>query len=192
MESIVTSIEIDLYSPATYIVVKAQQHDNNTRIIKITLKYNGKEYVIPDNVIIQFEGHRGNNTSFIKKCTLEGNVIVVTLDNDILNFSGQAEAKVVMYDSNKNEILSTPTIRIPVAKDPCDKNNIVSEYKSVIDEIIMDINNIENTIKEHTSDTDIHITKEEHERYNELVNEVISTTEPVNQKSGDFWLKIIS
>ena len=134
MNNIIKRIEIDLYSPTSYEVIHAQQGDNLSRSIEFVLYDQGMPYQIPENVTVFLEGHRGDNTFFEPKpCTISGNIITTVLDSDILFEAGTAEAKIVLYDSGHDTILSTIPFTISVQKHPCDKNKIESSKRSVID-----------------------------------------------------------
>lgn len=134
MNTILKTVEIDLYSPTSYEVIKAQQGDKDSRIIEFVLYDKGLPYKIPDNVAVFMEGHRGDNTFFEPKtCTVSDNIITTVLDGDILSEPGTAEAKIVMYDSEHDAILSSIPFIISIQKHPCDKNKIEAAKRSVID-----------------------------------------------------------
>ena len=194
MKPIATPISIDLYSPATYEVVKAQQGDNNSRTIEVVLTNQGKEYNLQDeNVsLVQFQGDKANGKPFIKGCTYVGNIVTIVLDANILHYAGICKGRIVMYNPNNEIVLSTPTIKISVQADPCsDKENITVDDLSIVDQLVIEISEQMEVFNSHTNDTDIHITKEEHERYNSLFNDVASYEQPSSQKDGDFWTKLI-
>ncbi len=149
MNNVVKKIEIDLYSPASYEVIHAQQGDNLSRAIEFVLYSQGMPYPIPDNVTIYMEGHRGDNTFFEPKpCTVSENVITAILDSDILYESGTAEAKIVLYDSDHDAILSTIPFSISIQKHPCDKNKIESAKRSVIDWLVLGFEKLKNKLKD--------------------------------------------
>lgn len=143
-----------MYSPTHYEVIKAQQGDNKTRIIEFSLYDQGNPYTIPNNVTFMLEGHRGDNSSFIKDdCfTISSNKISVTLDKDVLYASGIAEMNIVMYDTSNDNILSTIPFRINIQKNPCDKNKLEHDKKSLIDDIILSIEKIKEKLTQHISD----------------------------------------
>lgn len=149
MNNVIKRIEIDLYSPTSYEVVKAQQGDNNSRIIEFALYDQGNPYTIPDNVSIKMEGHRSDNSSFIKDCTIADNVITVILDSDILCEAGTVEAKIAMYDLLTDSILSTIPFKIYVQKNPCDKNKLEAEKKSIIDWLILNLEKVKDSLFKH-------------------------------------------
>ena len=149
MNNVVKKIEIDLYSPTSYEVIHAQQGDNLSRAIEFVLYSQGVPYSIPDNVTIYMEGHRGDNTFFEPKpCTVSENVITAILDSDILYESGTAEAKIVLYDSDHDAILSTIPFSISIQKHPCDKNKIESAKRSVIDWLVLGFEKLKNKLKD--------------------------------------------
>lgn len=150
MDKVIKEIDIDLYSHAPYEIIKAQQGDNKTRIIELTLYDKGEIYTIPNGVILKLEGHRGDKTSFVKEnCTVSNNKITVILDNDILYAPGIVEATIVMYDISNDNILSTIPFRIHVQKNPCDKNKLEYDKKSLIDDIILSIEKMKQNFAEH-------------------------------------------
>ena len=129
MQNVIKRMQIDLYSPTCYEVIKAQQGDNNSRVVEFEVFAEGEPYILTD-VIAKMEGHRGDGSSFIKDCEILNNVISVTLDTDVLFDSGYIVAKVVLYDKNSNSdsellnTISTIPFKIYVQKNPCDKNDV--------------------------------------------------------------------
>lgn len=164
MENIVTRISIDLQSPAVYEVVKAQQNDTNSRIIEVILTNNGKQYPLNEVSTIKFGGHRSDGSSFEQDCIYTDDLITIVLKEDVLGLHGLHEGRITLYDSTNNQILSTPTIKISVQKDPCfDKENITEIPRNKIDETILEIGAYEEKLNQHIADVDIHPTKEEME-----------------------------
>ena len=158
----IETINIDLHSPATYEVIKAQQGDNNSRIIEVVLTDQGKDYNLQEqNVsLVQFQGDKANGKSFIKGCSYHGNVVTIVLDSDILHYAGICRGRIVMYSPNNESIMSTPTIKISVQADPCsDKENITEEDINLIDQLEMVIAKELEGFNNHVSNTDIHVDK---------------------------------
>ena len=146
MDNVIKRIDIDFYSPTAYEIIKAQQGDNNSRIIEFVLYNHGKPYTISNNISATMEGHRGDNSSFAPKdCTVTNNIISVTLDSDVLCEAGTVEAKIVMYDTDS--ILSTIPFKIHVQKNPFDKSKIEKEKSSIMDWVISKINVLNGHIK---------------------------------------------
>lgn len=192
MNNITKEIEIDLYSSAMH-TIRAQQGDNNTRIVKFSLFNQGVPYEIPDNVVIKAEGHRGDGSSFPEKnCTVSDNTITIALDSDILYAPGIAEAKIIMYDLSSGHILSTVPFRIHIQKNPCDKNKIESEKHSVIDWLILNLEKLKSMFETHRDDMISHLSQSEHKRFDNMTNEVIVLTNeeiPDYLQEGDCYLQ---
>ncbi len=159
MNSIYRSIDIDLYSPTSYEVIKAQQGDNNSRILEFILYNQGKPYVITDDTLLKFMGHRGDGSYFLKDETdeciqLKENKILVSLTDDILYYSGMIEAKLVMYDNNGN-ILSTVPFKISCTKSPCDENDLSKGERSKIEDLIFKVEEFSKSATEIIENVDI-------------------------------------
>ena len=172
MDKVIKRIDIDLYSPTNYEIINAQQGDNYSRIIEFVLYDQGKPYNLSSNGIsVRIEGHRGDQSSFIKSniCSITDNIITVILDSDILYACGTVEARIVL--SNGDMTLSTIPFRLRVTKNPCDKNVIERDKRSLIDDMMSMIENLKISL-------------------NNTSNVVISKDQPTNQKEGDYWLKI--
>lgn len=193
MDIIKKQIDIDLYSPTYYEILKAQQGDNLSRVIEFTLHDQGKLYNIPNNITVRLEGHRGDNSSFIKEdnCSISENSITVILDSDILYAHGTVEAKIVMEDSN-NYILSTIPFRIHVEKNPCNKIEIEKKNHSLIDELVSNLNEIKKIFELHINDKKVHLSELERDRFNKLQNEIFveyNKEIPSDLKTGDYCLQ---
>ena len=149
MNKVIKRIQIDLYSPTCYEVIKAQQGDDNTRIIEFEILNQGEPYIL-SNVFANLEGHRGNNTesSFIKKCNISQNIVSIVLEDDILCYSGIAKAKVILYDKTDGSILSTIPFKISIQKNPCDKDSVVTKNKSLIDDLVLEVHTLSSRVDE--------------------------------------------
>lgn len=193
MDAIKRKIDIDLYSPTSYEVLKAQQGDNLSRIIEFVLYDQGEPYQIPSDVFIRMEGSRGDNSTFIKdNCTISNNVISTVLDNDILFAHGTVEAKIVLYNISDDTILSTIPFKIHVQKHPCDKTKIEKDKHSLIDYLILSFEKIKGLFENHMSDKILHLSKVEHDRFNKLKNEIFiayNENTPDYLEVGDYYLK---
>ncbi len=155
MNHIIKRIHIDLYSPTSYEVIHAQQGDHSARIVEFALYDQGIPYRLEGrDILVQLEGHRGDKSSFMpKECSVAGHIISVVLDSDILYESGTASAKIALYDLTDNTLLSTIPFQIAIQKNPCDKNKIESEKKSLIDWLIFQFNHLKNDLSSHHADT---------------------------------------
>lgn len=152
MDKVIKRIQIDLYSPTCYEVIKAQQGDNELRVIEFEILNQGEPYTLT-NVFARMEGHRGDGSPFMKDCTISDNIISVTLNNDVLFDAGYVEAKVVLYDTSTgipdditqledSHRISTIPFKIHVQKDLCDKSEVV-EKQSVVDYIMAAIDSLQ-------------------------------------------------
>ena len=147
MNKVIKRIQIDLYSPTSYEVIKAQQNDNNSRVIELEILNQGESYDL-SNVLVKFEGHRGNNSdsSFIKSCSISDNIVSVTLDEDVLHYPGIAEAKVVLYDLSDESVLSTIPFKIHIQKNPCNKTKVIETDKNLINDLIIEVQKATNQL----------------------------------------------
>lgn len=192
MNNVIKEINIELYSPTSYEIIHAQQGDNQLRLIKFSLFNQGEPYTIPSGTNIRMEGHRGDNSSFIKEnCTVSNNIITAILDSDILSDAGIAEARIVLRDSYGG-ILSTIPFKINIHKDPSDKDKIESEKRSLIDDLILLIDTIKNRFETHINDKIAHFSNTEHERFNQMTNEILvayNGSAPDYLQAGDYYLQ---
>ncbi len=165
MDNVIKQIDIDLYSPASYEVIYAQQGDNNSRVIELSLYDKGEAYCIPESVLVQMEGHRGDGSPFFRddNCAASGSMIRATLDSDILYAHGTVEAKIVLrqpakkesgkiYSEERDTILSTIPFRIHVQKNPCDKKKLEGEKRSLIDFLIQKFREVKEALSKHMDD----------------------------------------
>lgn len=141
MNTTLKTIEIDIYSPTSYEVIKAQQGDHNARSIELILFDQGKPYEITDNITLQFTGYRGNGSAFFKNnCVFaEGNRIIITLTNDILYYAGTIEAKIVLYDTPNRSVLSTVPFQIVCEKTPCHEGCLTQNENTIITDLIFQV-----------------------------------------------------
>ncbi len=155
MNTITKRIEIDLYSPTSYEVVIAQQGDNISRTIEFVLYSQGEPYLFTDEdhkVLAVIGGRRGDHSSFMKECSLKDNVITAVLDSDVLYVPGTIQAKIFLYDSNTDTILSTIPFLISVQEDPCDKNRMEAEKSSAFDWLILQFQKLKSSFSSHIKD----------------------------------------
>ena len=142
MNQVKKRINLDLYSDDFPEIVRTQQGDNQTRVVEIALFNQHEPYTISSGVMAKIEGHRGDNSLFSKTCTYSGNVVTFTLDDDVLLYSGMVKAKVVLYSSTYEEILSSCPFRIAVEQAPCDTNAEVESKMNLYNELYADVQRI--------------------------------------------------
>lgn len=159
MNNVLTQIKIDLYSSTSYKVIQAQQGDKNSRVIEFVLYNQDEPYEFTDNIFFRFVGHRGDGSSFSKteqECiTRKGNLVKVTLPEDVLYYDGTIEAKLVMYELGdsaarpaeprladklperpERTVLSTIPFKISCIKNPCNENNLSEGELSIVTDLL--------------------------------------------------------
>lgn len=142
MNQVKKRIHLDLYSDDFPEIVRTQQGDNQTRIVEIALYNQNEPYTISSDAVVKVEGHRGDNSLFSKECTYSENVVTFTLDDDVLLYAGMAKAKVVLYSSTYEEILSSCPFRISIEQAPCDTNAEVESKMNLYNELYADVQRI--------------------------------------------------
>lgn len=146
MNQVIKQINLDLYSSDFAEIIRTQQSDNLTRVIEIALLNQNENYSIASNTIVKIEGHRGDNSLFVKECTYSGNVVNFVLDSDVLLYAGTVKAKVVLYSSDQKEILSSTPFRIYVEEAPCDTNAEYESKKNLYNELHSDVQSIQSIL----------------------------------------------
>lgn len=174
MESIVTSINLDLYSPTSYEVVKAQQGDKNLRQIHFNIFSNGDPYDVSDCTRVQVEGNYADGVPFFDEVSASGNTVIYTLNESVLYAAGIVKARLVFYNTD-DSVLSSISFRISVQEDPADKNGIYERNSTIINDLIIELEQ----------------TKAQVNGMSDEVYTTSDTTQPTGQKDGDFWLKIL-
>ena len=151
MEHVIKRIKLDLYSPAVYETVRAQQGDNDSRVIEFELYDQGEPYAISPDISFRVEGIRGNRSSFISQnCGVRDHIVSFVLTNDILKYAGTIKAKLVMR--NGTDTLSTTAFNIYVEKSYCDREHITDEDLSMMDTLLTDLADLNSLLSVHTAD----------------------------------------
>lgn len=138
LDKVIKQIEIDVYTPTFYEVIKAQQGDNNSRFVEFILYNQGDPYTIPSNVIIKLEGLRPNKSPIIKPCTFKDNIITVELDADLLYYHGISYLKIVLYELDEYTVLSTIPFTLSVQKNPLDNDKFEEDNYSLLNQLILE------------------------------------------------------
>ncbi len=161
MNNIIKQIEVDVYSPTFYEVIKAQQGDKNSRFVEFILFNQGDPYTIPDNVIVKLEGSRPNKSPVIKPDTIENNiitiknnVITVELDEDLLYYAGISHLKIVLYDTSDHSVLSTIPFTLSVQKNPLNSDKFEKDNYSLLNQLILQTETVNQNLEKHISDND--------------------------------------
>lgn len=161
MNNIIKQIEVDVYSPTFYEVIKAQQGDKNSRFVEFILFNQGDPYTIPDNTIVKLEGSRPNKSPVIKPDTIEDNIITikdniitVELDEDLLYYAGISHLKIVLYDTSDHSVLSTIPFTLSVQKNPLNSDKFEKDNYSLLNQLILQTETANQNLEKHISDTD--------------------------------------
>lgn len=161
LNNIIKQIEVDVYSPTFYEVIKAQQGDKNSRFVEFILFNQGDPYTIPDNTIVKLEGSRPNKSPVIKPDTIEdniitikNNVITVELDEDLLYYAGISHLKIVLYDTSDHSVLSTIPFTLSVQKNPLNSDKFEKDNYSLLNQLILQTETANQNLEKHISDTD--------------------------------------
>lgn len=161
LNNIIKQIEVDVYSPTFYEVIKAQQGDKNSRFVEFILFNQGDPYTIPDNTIVKLEGSRPNKSPVIKPDTIEDNIITikdniitVELDEDLLYYAGISHLKIVLYDTSDHSVLSTIPFTLSVQKNPLNSDKFEKDNYSLLNQLILQTETANQNLEKHISDTD--------------------------------------
>lgn len=128
--SVTHNITIDMVRKGVTPRVYAMQFDANTRVVKISLRENGTEWVVPASGTIGLSYHKPDGTSGYYKngedgknvFSVEGSTVAVTLAAQILSAAGQVDAAVVFDDGAGRRIAAFP-FEIHVEADPSAKGS---------------------------------------------------------------------
>ena len=154
MNNIIKQIEVDVYSPTFYEVIKAQQGDKNSRFVEFILFNQGDPYTVPDNTIVKLEGSRANKSPIIKPCIIKDNSITIELDSDLLYYHGISHLKLVLYEENEKSILSTIPFTLSVQKNPLDSDKFEKDNYSLLNQLILQTETVNQNLEKHISDND--------------------------------------
>ena len=161
MNNIIKQIEVDVYSPTFYEVIKAQQGDKNSRFVEFILFNQGDPYTIPDNAIVKLEGSRPNKSPVIKPDTIEDNIITikdniitVELDEDLLYYAGISHLKIVLYDTSDHSVLSTIPFTLSVQKNPLNSDKFEKDNYSLLNQLILQTETANQNLEKHISNND--------------------------------------
>ena len=146
MNDVIRRINIDLYTPKIYEVIRAQQGDVKTRYAEFVLFNQGNPYEIPNGIIVKAEGVRGDNSGYIKQCTIRNNIVLFELDKDLLYYDGIAKLKLVLYENNK--VLSSIPFSVSITKNPLFDMTLKKDEYSLVQDMLNRIKILETEIKD--------------------------------------------
>ena len=154
MNNTIKQIEVDVYTPTTYEVIKAQQGDKNSRFVEFILYDQGDPYMIPEGTKIKLEGSRPNKSPIIKPCTIKDNIVTMELDADLLYYHGVSHLKIVLYKDDESAVLSTIPFTLSVQKNPLDSDKFEKDNYSLLNQLILEAEANTKKINDHINDND--------------------------------------
>ena len=152
MNNTIKQIEVDVYTPTTYEVIKAQQGDKNSRFVEFILFDQGDPYIIPEGTKIILEGSRPNKSPIMKPCTIKDNIVTMELDSDLLYYHGVSHLKIVLY--KEKSVLSTIPFTLSVQKNPLDSDKFEKDNYSLLNQLILEAEANTKKINDHINDND--------------------------------------
>lgn len=126
IDKLVTEISIDLYGETKEYLVSAKQNDKNTRKIHVTLLSNGVPYEIPSDSVLIINVKKPDGKYVYNQCTLQNNVVVVDMTNQMLAASGTATADINIKTKDNSQILSSASFTIEIEPSMYDDEAIMS------------------------------------------------------------------
>ncbi len=133
---ITTRISIQMDAQRKTPRVDAVQCDANTRVLKISLYSNGSAWSVPDETDVSVAYRKSDGTKgWYNKlpngkaaCSVEDNVVTVTLAPQVLTAPGLVKVVVIMKDSDTLDQLATFPVEIHVEPNPAAGNAISNDY----------------------------------------------------------------
>lgn len=121
-------ITVDFINRGIMPILQAVQHDSNTRVVKVTLTENGTPYTLPEGVTAALAYRKADGTSGLydtlsdgtAAISLSGNIVSVTLSDQVLSYPGPVYAVVVLNDAAFNQLATLP-FTILVSSNPSAK-----------------------------------------------------------------------
>lgn len=114
METITKELTIDLYGPTLRYAVEAHQGDRATRVLLITVTEDGQPFKLPVGADYIAQIKKPNRVTVYKKCTMQNNVITLTLPGNALDERGRATCDIVINDAAKDQTLTTQAFEIEI------------------------------------------------------------------------------
>lgn len=205
MNTVTHIMELDLYTTTSYPVIKAQQFDNETRILRVLLKDHEETYVLTQGVSVNLIGDRPEDgkpegRGFLINGQIESyNPAIVSFDiTQAITRAGIAVAKVKISELSESEeseedletnSLTSIPLYIDISEEVASEASMTVEEKSIVQQLVDEVATVAGAVNTHINDTVVHINQQEHERLNALRNIVYSQTEPSSQEEGDSWLQ---
>lgn len=147
MNDVIRRINIDLYAPKIYEVIRAQQGDDKSRCVEFELYDQGNPYEITNDTIANVEGLRADGSGYIKSCEINNNIITFVLDDNLLYYDGVAKLKLVLYSDNK-KVLSSIPFKVSIERNPLFDIEFERDEYSLVQDMLNIIKILETEIKD--------------------------------------------
>lgn len=197
MKDVIRRINIDLYAPKIYEVIRAQQGDDKSRCVEFELYDQGNPYEITNDTIANVEGLRADGSGYIKSCEINNNIITFVLDDNLLYYDGAAKLKLVLYSDNK-KVLSSIPFKVSIERNPIfnikfkkDEYSLINDVLNMVGEMDSEVNNNTNAIMDINDNlsSEISRAKEADEILKSRVD--VITSLPEGSTTGDAELQDI-
>lgn len=125
-----TSISLDVSRSTAPPIVFAKQGDSS-RYVNITITDNGKPYTLDSGITARIRAVKADKKAVFNNATIENNVIVAELTEQILAVEGYVIAEISLY--KENSLLTTQYFYIAVQRSAVSDDEITStnEYKAL-------------------------------------------------------------
>nr|DAI80727.1 MAG TPA: Baseplate component [Caudoviricetes sp.] len=126
-----TSISLDVSRSTSPPIVFAKQGDSSSRYVNITITDNGKPYTLDSGITARIRAVKADKKAVFNNATIENNVIVAELTEQILAVEGYVIAEISLY--KENSLLTTQYFYIAVQRSAVSDDEITStnEYKAL-------------------------------------------------------------
>ena len=126
---LLTIYEISLdVAKNNYVVIKAKQHDQNSRRVVVHCTNNGQEYVLTSDVKAIVQMRKPDETIFNADCTVDvsANVVMFNMTKQMTSVSGVSDAEIVLVKSSDNQVLSTMKFSVVIIPSSVTSEDIYS------------------------------------------------------------------
>lgn len=142
-----------------YVTIRAKQFDDRTRKVKIHCTMEGQEFKLSEKYHPHVQLKKPDGTVVINPCEMNvaDNVLIVDITKQMLAVAGEAEAEIVLFENENDEILSTMHFSIIIISILIQREDYISEndFLSLIDvmikaeDLIDDMKRLEQDIVNH-------------------------------------------
>lgn len=156
---LITDITLELTGEERLYMVSAKQGDKKTRYVRAMLTNNGKEFLIPDGMLVFVNIKKPDRKFCYNECTVEDNRIIIELTNQALAAAGTGHCDIEIRDEQNEIVLSTQAFTVEIEESMRDENAIESsnemtalekKVQRYIDDILLtkkDVQSVEEAVK---------------------------------------------